>query len=1193
MTHSPNTISLTATTGKQWSLTIIRPLSPCVQLVQQSNVYYALKSLTSLSDSLLQSLLADSDVWRAACEKDSTNIVRLFDVAIHNGILYYIMEYCPGGHIGPIRAERPALKCLSAIASALHVLLSSSNRPAHANLSSAHVYLDATNVPKIAGWGISRVKRLSNTKRRLSERDDVRAMVAMLYEMIYGMRFDVENKTLPNTPHISAPTAAIFNNILLSKNVPIPTLVGFRYDLAAARKILPGCTPALPSVDNPSARNLREDLDSKRGVQNAPSPAHLRPQRPPVILRTKQSIPVITPSPLVETSPARPPIMPMRPSVAPVVTTDVRVQHTKDQAVDQFIRKVTSGDLFASNPEALEPVLDALPAADDLPENIFKVMFRIPISKNPIVAYKAIAVLHRLLVEGPAKMTAMAITNDEFLNWIETSWSRERIQNKTGKVHMYTYCFVAGEISWYTALLRRRMQVHGRFAYLFSTHWLARTDGLPALKGNRREVFRLVLEIVEKSSTLVRKVVTAKDPAAAVKQSAIPVLVADLAKTYLAICWLYATAEKELQPELRPELEVAHAATKSTLDAVRSFPDFAASCPPSALLDLASQVPKEFDVNQLTAELRKKKKKKKARPTQSDEENDVEQFKDNEESEKEPIKALREKKKKKAQKLDDDQDDLEENLNSLKMTPKRNVVEKRERRQFNSVGNPARENMLEAPVSYGRAAPRNGIQTNGIHTNGLQKVSLSVRQGAFASHGPSYDRRNSLEQDRRYGLGSSSSSRSSSDHSQGYEQMRPSEDHNSDSSDAEEEEDDDDEHDKRRLESAEKIKSKKNADGRNESGSESESEEEASTVKEKKKKKKAKLYAKKRQTRLSAVGNEYRSPKQAAKRTVLKKAQSKKHVHEKAIPFDKEHPKGKGAAKKAAQEEEYTGGSKEALEAAARGQKTPRMNPKYEVAPYEVHFGPQVGSGGFGVVYKAKFRTETVAVKKIHSHALSNAGSVMEFQAEVAVLCTLSHPNILRFVGASTRAPNLMIITEFMSRGTLFDLLHQSDMRVTWPMRKKFALHTCKGMRYLHDSKLLHRDLKSSNLMLDKDFNCKVGDFGLTRISNGASAVQMTGQCGTFQYMAVEVLASKPYSEKADVFSFGILLWEMVARKLPYFGMQPMQVAIAVMQQGLRPTIPTNCPAPLAKLMRLCWDNNPDRRPSFAQLVTALGSMPE
>lgn len=129
--------------------------------------------------------------------------------------------------------------------------------------------------------------------------------------------------------------------------------------------------------------------------------------------------------------------------------------------------------------------------------------------------------------------------------------------------------------------------------------------------------------------------------------------------------------------------------------------------------------------------------------------------------------------------------------------------------------------------------------------------------------------------------------------------------------------------------------------------------------------------------------------------------------------------------------------------------------------------------------------------------------------------------------------------------------------------------------------------------MLDDKFKCAVGDFGLTRISRGAIESQMTGQCGTFQYMAPEILRNKPYSEKADVFSFGILLWELVARKLPFFGMQPMQVGIAVSQRGLRPTMPPKTPEPLIKLIKACWHEEPNKRPSMAQVQTILEAMPD
>lgn len=121
-----------------------------------------------------------------------------------------------------------------------------------------------------------------------------------------------------------------------------------------------------------------------------------------------------------------------------------------------------------------------------------------------------------------------------------------------------------------------------------------------------------------------------------------------------------------------------------------------------------------------------------------------------------------------------------------------------------------------------------------------------------------------------------------------------------------------------------------------------------------------------------------------------------------------------------------------------------------------------------------KLRGEVVAIKKAHSSVISNHKSIEEFRREVAVLCALSHPNILRFCGACTRPPHLIIITEFCGRGTLFDYLHKENHRLSWELFIKMAVDLCQGMMFLHSSNLLHRDLKSSNLMLSDNFNIKV-----------------------------------------------------------------------------------------------------------------------
>jgi serine/threonine protein kinase len=146
-------------------------------------------------------------------------------------------------------------------------------------------------------------------------------------------------------------------------------------------------------------------------------------------------------------------------------------------------------------------------------------------------------------------------------------------------------------------------------------------------------------------------------------------------------------------------------------------------------------------------------------------------------------------------------------------------------------------------------------------------------------------------------------------------------------------------------------------------------------------------------------------------------------------------------------------------------------------------------------------------------------------------------------------------------------------------------------MAYLHHGHppVLHRDLKSANLLLDDAYTVKVCDFGLSRLK--AQARSMTGNCGTVQWMAPEVLANMDYDERADVFSYGIILWELLSRECPYEGMTAIQCALAVLNRDKRPDIPKWCPPAFHALIKACVKKDPKERPDFSSIIQTLDAM--
>ncbi|KAM1649358.1 hypothetical protein ACFX15_010123 [Malus domestica] len=259
-----------------------------------------------------------------------------------------------------------------------------------------------------------------------------------------------------------------------------------------------------------------------------------------------------------------------------------------------------------------------------------------------------------------------------------------------------------------------------------------------------------------------------------------------------------------------------------------------------------------------------------------------------------------------------------------------------------------------------------------------------------------------------------------------------------------------------------------------------------------------------------------------------------------------------------------------------------------EIPWEDLVIGERIGLGSYGEVYHADWHGTEVAVKKFLDQDFSGA-ALAEFKREVRIMRRLRHPNVVLFMGAVTRPPNLSIISEFLPRGSLYRIIHRPHCQIDEKRRIKMALDVARGMNCLHASTptIVHRDLKSPNLLVDKNWNVKVCDFGLSRLKHN-TFLSSKSTAGTPEWMAPEVLRNENSNEKCDVYSFGVILWELATLKLPWSGMNPMQVVGAVGFQNRRLEIPKELDPLVARIIWECWQTDPNLRPSFSQLTVAL-----
>ncbi|XAR49540.1 Non-specific serine/threonine protein kinase [Bertholletia excelsa] len=250
----------------------------------------------------------------------------------------------------------------------------------------------------------------------------------------------------------------------------------------------------------------------------------------------------------------------------------------------------------------------------------------------------------------------------------------------------------------------------------------------------------------------------------------------------------------------------------------------------------------------------------------------------------------------------------------------------------------------------------------------------------------------------------------------------------------------------------------------------------------------------------------------------------------------------------------------------------------------ELTVGTRIGIGSFGEVFRGIWNGTDVAIKVFLEQDLT-AENMEDFCNEISILSCLRHPNVILFLGACTKPPHLSMVTEYMEMGSLYSLIHLSGQKkkLSWRRRLKMLRDISRGLMCIHRMKIVHRDLKSANCLVNKHWTVKICDFGLSRIMTD-NPMRDSSSAGTSEWMAPELIRDEPFTEKCDIFSLGVIMWEMCTLSRPWEGVPPERVVYAVANEGSRLEIPEG---PLGELIADCWAEPPER-PSCEEILNRL-----
>lgn len=265
-------------------------------------------------------------------------------------------------------------------------------------------------------------------------------------------------------------------------------------------------------------------------------------------------------------------------------------------------------------------------------------------------------------------------------------------------------------------------------------------------------------------------------------------------------------------------------------------------------------------------------------------------------------------------------------------------------------------------------------------------------------------------------------------------------------------------------------------------------------------------------------------------------------------------------------------------------------NSKWLIDDSQITYDKKLGDGASGVTYVGKYNNEKVAIKSYSASILMN--DINSVKNEMDILSKMRHKNVVQFRGFVLRRdpPSAALVTCFAERGELGDALYSSRLirRLGDSLRFKIVIGLAEGLKYLHSYNVIHRDIKPANILLDDDYEPLLTDFGFSRFFDKDSADNMTGETGSYRYMAPEVTSHSRYTEKADVYSFALICNEIFTGERPFEFQIAAVVAVDVVKKNLRPSQKKLKNERLKSIIARSWAQDPCNRPEWDEIIVEL-----